>query len=88
MSCSCPQHQLAAKCKHADALAAAGVLPCALVGLLLHRSQLLDQAEAALQETKEKLNAVSGRAAQMQTALAAIPRAPPKRRRAAKVKAA
>ena len=45
-SCNCPQHNYAGQCKHADALAAAGVLPCALVGPLTARNKLLEAAEA------------------------------------------
>ncbi len=80
-SCDCPQHNMAGKCKHADALLAAGVLPAALIGVLQERTQLLDKAEA-------ELAAVSARAVQLQTALAAIPPARPSRRRVAKAKAA
>ena len=80
-SCNCPQHNFAAKCKHADALLAAGVLPAALVGLLQERTRLLDKAEA-------DLAAVSARALQLQNALAALPPARPQRRRSPKSLAA
>ena len=80
-SCNCPQHNFAAKCKHADALLAAGVLPSALLGLLAERTRSLDKAEA-------DLAAVAARAVQLQTALAAIPPRRPSRRRPAKTKAA
>ena len=76
-TCDCPQHNFAGECKHADALLAAGVLPSALVGLLLSRSQLLDKAEA-------ELAAVSARAVQLQSGLAAVQSAGPKRRRGAR----
>ncbi len=52
-SCSCPQHQLAAACKHTDALVAAGVLPCALLGLLLERTKQLHASEAEAQRLAE-----------------------------------
>ena len=45
-SCNCPAHNRAAKCKHADALLAAGVLPSQLVAVLQNRTRLLDAAEA------------------------------------------
>ena len=80
-TCDCPQHNFAGKCKHADALLAAGVLPSALVGLLQERTRLLDKAEA-------DLAAVSARAVQLQNAVAAIPPARPSRRRVAKSQAA
>ena len=75
--CDCPEHVFADKCKHCDALAAAGVLPCALVGLLHERTRLLDKAEA-------DLAAVSARAVQLQNAVAALPPARPARRRVAR----
>ena len=52
-SCTCPAHEHNGKCKHADALVAAGLLPVALIGLLQDRIQQLNQAEAAVQATKE-----------------------------------
>ncbi len=74
---------------------AAGVLPSALLAALVNRSKLLDAAEAMLQQTEAKLGkteaalaAVSARAVQLQTALAAIPPRRPSRRRPAKTKAA
>ena len=76
-TCSCPQHQRAASCKHTGALAAAGVLPSALVGLLHERTRLLDKAEA-------DLSAVSARAVQLQSGLAAVQSAGPRRRRGAR----
>jgi hypothetical protein len=51
VNCSCPQWQGGAeKCKHADALVAAGMLPVGLVQLIAERTRLLDQAEAKLAE--------------------------------------
>ena len=81
VACNCRQFDSAGACKHADALTAAGLLPCALLGLLQERTKLLDLAEA-------NLAAVSARAVQLQTALAAIPPAQPRRSRPAKQKAA
>lgn len=79
--CNCRQFDGAGACKHADALAAAGLLPCGLFGLLQERTKLLNQAE-------RQLAAVSERALQLQTALAAVPPARPSRRRPAKRQAA
>ena len=82
--CNCPQHNRAGQCKHGDALLAAGVLPSALLAALRNRTKLLDEAEAMLKESEDKLAAVSERTVQLQTALAAIPPAKPKRRRPAR----
>ena len=75
-TCDCPQHNMHAQCKHADALVAAGVLPSALVGLLLHRWPAprpgrsrppADQGDAQRRQ-RPRLR--------LQTALAAIPPRP------------
>ena len=76
-----------AGCKHADALSALGVLPSALLGALQQRSKLLDEAEAMLKETEQKLDAVSARAVQLQIGLAAA-QPPQPRPRAVKTQAA
>ncbi len=52
-SCDCPAHNRAGRCKHADALLAAGLLPSQLVALLQSRTQLLDAAEAESQRLAE-----------------------------------
>ena len=82
-SCNCPAHNRAGRCKHADALLAAGVLPSQLVALLQTRTKLLDEAEAMLKATEGKLDAVSARCVQLQTALAAIPARFPRKRKPA-----
>ena len=74
VACNCPQFDSAGACKHGDALLAAGLLPSALLGLLQERTKLLDLVEA-------NLAAVSARAVQLQTALAAIPPKRPRRTR-------
>ena len=45
-SCSCPQFGFAQRCKHADTLTAAGVLPSAVISVLQDRTQALAAAEA------------------------------------------
>jgi hypothetical protein len=55
VNCSCPQWQRGAeKCKHADALVAAGLLPVHLVQLIAERTKLLDEAEKKLAEETAK----------------------------------
>ncbi len=95
-SCDCPQHDKAGKCKHVDSMMAAGVLPSALLAALVNRSKLLDEAQAMLQQTEEKLEkaeadlaAVSARAVLLQQEVAAYhARKPQPRRRPAKKEAA
>ena len=53
VTCNCPAHNFAGQCKHADALAASGVLPCSLIGLLQQRTRLLEQAETECQRIAE-----------------------------------
>ena len=79
--CSCPLNDKTGRCKHADALVAAGLLPGAMIAVVQQRTKLLATAE-------EKLAAVSARAVQLQDALAAQQAAGPKRRRPAKARAA
>ena len=62
VACNCRQFDSAGACKHGDALTAAGLLPCALVGLLQQRTKLLDAAEAKLKDTEDNLKAAQARA--------------------------
>ncbi len=55
--CDCPQHGIAGECKHADALTAAGILPCGIIAVLQTRTHLLDAAEALLRDVNAKLQA-------------------------------
>lgn len=56
VSCNCPQHATGGACKHADALVAAGVLPCGLLAVLRDRTKLLDGFEA---DAKHQSNSVA-----------------------------
>jgi hypothetical protein len=53
--CSCPAFARGGKCKHADALVAAGLLPVALVELVASMSGLLDKAEKLVAELEGRL---------------------------------
>jgi hypothetical protein len=46
VSCNCCQFTLHAKCKHAEALVAAAVLPVGVLAVLQERTKLLNRAEA------------------------------------------
>jgi hypothetical protein len=47
VNCTCPSWQHSERCKHADALVAAGLLPVALLDLLRARTDQLHQVESA-----------------------------------------
>jgi hypothetical protein len=53
INCTCPSWNGPEKCKHTEALIAAGLLPVALIQLLRSRSDLLDQAEAECKRIAE-----------------------------------
>jgi hypothetical protein len=53
VNCTCPQWQRTERCKHADALKAAGVLPCHFVQLVRQKNHQLDRLEAEIAELRK-----------------------------------
>jgi hypothetical protein len=56
VTCNCCQFTLHARCKHADALVAADVLPVGLIDALRGRTELLNHAEAEVLRLADAAN--------------------------------